>query len=452
MTYIVEQMAGPHAVIPPLTRLVPTRFRPVVHPQSEIVFRRISTIDDLPPFDGDRYRGNPGMGLTNGYSRFSCVSPNGMLVFAYGSDDHCPALYSVITGNFLWWPEYTFPAPDIRTRRFGEKSNPRWDSNTSLILKSFYSDMDAPELWRLDMLTKAQSVIYDARAKNGLRNTDHCDQSRDGLLRGLRFGDGTSGIVNLQSSQLIRLFPNHSGEPDISPTGRWAVPSTGDPLKPLQFVSLFDSRPAFDAPVSAHSGWAWDRQGNEVFVSMDTTNDMFYAYDPNTKIRTDLFPLSAIGGDVNFHFASHPYPSNPGWILMSTYGGTGWAADQLMYVELVPNGRVWRLGGFNKWDFSPPSMNLDDRKAAQYFAECWASADSTGRYIYFGANYYARSNLELYRLELPDGWVSVIEGTNPEPPTPPTPPPPPTPTPNPHKKIKLPIPAHDIVVGAEELP
>ena len=85
--------------------------------------------------------------------------------------------------------------------------------------------------------------------------------------------------------------------------------------------------------------------------------------------------------------------------LLSTYpDSSGWAANQLMMVELVAESdgpRLWRIA---------PTLN--DYQG--YWSEAFASLDLGARRLYWGANWNGADNLELYQAALCDNWWEAL--------------------------------------------
>lgn len=445
LALIVEATtATTHRVIPPMPGPAPARWARVEVPDLGVAIRRISDVGDLPPVDAANYNGKPGMGLTNGYSSYPACNVGGSLALAVGTHPWINALYDLLTGHYLGQPKYQVSPTDLRTMVFGEQAGARWAGPDNLILKAIYSGANALYLWRINPRQGTQNIIADFSARGGLMNMDHVGQSRDGIWRGWRCADGSSGILHLPTGAIYEVMSKGSGagEVDISPSGTWAVvdPGAGAALRfyrvsQVQAGNLSDWLPS---PASgAHSGWAWDPEGNEVFIAMSNADDQFFMFDPAKDRRTNIFGMGAWGWDFGYHFGAIQYPTTPGWALMTTYGGSGWYEDQVLMLELKPGGRIVRLGSYNSW------MAAGADKPQRYFAEGWASLDGSGNYVYGGWNWFGRDNLELYRLELPAGWHRIDTAPTPIPTVTPTP----TPTP---RTVRVRIPEHVLEVEVEE--
>jgi hypothetical protein len=109
-------------------------------------------------------------------------------------------------------------------------------------------------------------------------------------------------------------------------------------------------------------------------------------------------------GDLGWGIGTHigrVYRSDVrGWIFVSTYddAGTGWASNQLFFVELVDSTagpRVFRVS---------PTINAYD----EYWTEAFASLDFASQHVWWGANWNGTDNQELYRATLCDRWWEAM--------------------------------------------
>jgi len=205
---------------------------------------------------------------------------------------------------------------------------------------------------------------------------------------------------------------------EISPSGRkviyhlnrcWGDESYGNRSKDIG--TYFDGAHAWDLdftnPVKVsitetHSGWAWDYDGNEVFVSQNNRNDWIESYDVMTGEVKKILYHGDFGWGNGFHFARMPEFIR-GWILMSTYkagSNTDWGDNQLIMLEIkdnTENPRVWRLGHTHN--------NYNE-----YYAEGFAPMSQFGDKLWWGAKWPGQNNIETYEMVLPPKWWEELSG------------------------------------------
>ena len=208
---------------------------------------------------------------------------------------------------------------------------------------------------------------------------------------------------------------------EISPSGRrviyhlgrcWGDESEGE--RPLDIGTGFDGAHAWDLdftdPVKVsvgetHSGWAWDYEGNEMFVSQNDRTDWIEARNIMTGEAGNVLYHGDLGWGNGFHFARMPGFIR-GWILMSTYRkgrNSDWGDNQLIMLEIKDqshNPRVWRLGHtHNQYD--------------EYYAEAFAAISQFGDKIWWGAKWPGQTSIEAYEMTLPPKWWEDLSGGQP---------------------------------------
>ena len=206
---------------------------------------------------------------------------------------------------------------------------------------------------------------------------------------------------------------------EISPSGRkviyhlgrcWGTPSYGN--RSLEIDTVFDGPHAWDLNFSnpvkvsideTHSGWAWDANGNEMFVSQNNREDWIEARNVMTGATVKILYHGDLGWNNGMHFARMPSFIR-GWVLMSTYaGGTNvdWGDNQLIMLEIkdnTQNPRVWRLGHTHN--------NHDE-----YYAEGFAAMSQFGDKLWWGAKWPGQNSIEAYEMDLPTKWWEDLEDT-----------------------------------------
>jgi hypothetical protein len=172
--------------------------------------------------------------------------------------------------------------------------------------------------------------------------------------------------------------------------------------------TCFDGAYAFDRnftnPVkvavdATHSGWAWDNNGNEMFVSQNNRSDYLEAVNIQTGALTQFkYHLDLGTWYTNFHFARMPQ-SCRNWILLSTYGTeAAWAQNQMFMLKISSmNAGTWRIG---------PTFNT----YSDYQNESFTPIDRTGTKIQTNA-VWTSGNQDSYDIALPPDWMYVLNGS-----------------------------------------
>jgi len=402
---MVERVGAAHARIAPTSATLPARGRPFTLGGCTVT--RLTDVADLagqlnPDYP---YAGEPGRGQHNGYSKYSCANLTGEYFIAFGVQPWVNGLYR---RDGAFERKLFHRTRDGRALGMGETWDIRWDlSGESGTQNSIYYAFD-DAIWRQDARTAAQELI--ARFPGwGVRHEGHMDQSTDARWRAVSLLSADQKryklvLLNLRTGKAIDR-PLPGGElSDVSPTGRW-----------LQSGRRFYSIPDLDAGTTrsvelpcrnfGHDGWAWDAAGRELYTFQDNTTDWMSAWNPATGERIDILNMNEMGYGLNQHMSRMARPVLKGWMLMSTYCADdgGWPYNQLFMLEIKPaaeHPRIVRLA---------PTQNhwMGGEKSRSYFAETFASMAPDGRAIYWANNWLGTSNLEVYRLDLPAGWMTL---------------------------------------------
>jgi len=243
-------------------------------------------------------------------------------------------------------------------------------------------------------------VTYDKESDNIL-----------GVMDQAKYRAYGGGYDVLPTPNMVEISP--SGRKVIYHLGRcWGDESDGE--RPLDIGTVFDGAHAWDLdftnPVKVsigetHSGWAWDYEGNELFVSQNDRTDWIEARDVMTGEAINILYHGDLGWGNGFHFARMP-GFIKGWILMSTYkegDNTDWGDNQLIMLEMKDqsqNPRVWRLGHtHNHYD--------------EYYAEAFAAMSQFGDRIWWGTKWPGQNKIEAYEMALPPKWWEELSGAQP---------------------------------------
>ncbi|MEN6625149.1 MAG: hypothetical protein ABFD69_02855 [Candidatus Sumerlaeia bacterium] len=406
--YVVERSGGEHRRIAPTTGTLPAHMEARPADATRIPVRRMTDIAQFPW--ARKWDGNPLLGLTNGYSKYSCVNVTGEYALAYGTQSGISALIRLSDGQFMGWPQIRLA--DKRKNGLGETSAPRWDLSgrpgTELRLvadglfgsQNFIVDLDPLDNKQFDFVRGKYKIDMD----------QHGDQSA--RWRPFNTGLGTIHLLDLESGKIIDTrLPN--GGHDISPTGEWLLYYKPRPNRFYRVADLLrgTTETSVEMPTQSHGhdGWAFDRDGHEVYIAMDNKDDWYFAFDPAAGRRTNIIGMAELGWKTNYHVGRMINPAKKGWFLMATYStedpAESWAANQIMMIEIRPAAerpRIWRLG--------PTYMRYGAAgKTKSYFTEAFASLDPTGNFVYWGCNWLGTDNLELYRMELPGDWNAKLQ-------------------------------------------
>jgi hypothetical protein len=370
---VIERAGGTHAVL-----TVPA-----------LPVRKLTDVGIIPAGMRNNvpYAGMPDRGFTNGYCTFTNVNVTNEYFLAFGYQPWILALYKA-DGTFV-----KFLVHPATGKGIGETADPRWDlsGRPGTEHDIYYHMWDG--LFRLNALSGEQELIWKAPAE--IASEDHADQSRDALYR-CEGSSGTLWLVNLRAKSAHNTRLGKVYEYGVSPSGAWMYRDDPYDTKPLRFYHTGDIARTVDLPTPSqgHDGWAWDAAGREVYLYQDNKTDWFCAFDPQRRTLTRMLNLTETGYEVNQHFSRMP-ENCKGWFLLSTYGGKGWAANQLMLVQIGEKPRIVRLGhNGNLWPL--PGVN-------DYFAQAFASIAPNGQAVLWGANSGGRENLEVYRMDLPAG-------------------------------------------------
>ncbi len=175
---------------------------------------------------------------------------------------------------------------------------------------------------------------------------------------------------------------------------------------PLNF-NWAQSTPVKISIDETHSGWSFDANGMELFISQNNRTDWLDAINllgPTAGYdnRVEVASHGDFGYSNGFHYGKMP-PNRPGWIFVNTYSNVNnpshpddWAADQLFMIAIKPyteNPVVWRIGpNYNRYD-------------GFYRDEAPAALNLTGNRIYVTTNWGGDlDHREVFLFELPEDW------------------------------------------------
>ncbi len=184
----------------------------------------------------------------------------------------------------------------------------------------------------------------------------------------------------------------------------------------INYVQVFslDLSTSIDLPAgsNAHGDLAYTNTGEDVFVYQNTATDHISMADLNTGTEVQLISIPFdVNIDIGLHISGN-CAETPGWVLISTYGSYNppsgsshsWMDCQLFMLELKANPRIWRIAHTQSY------TSQDYTGEKNYFAEAFASINTTGTRIYWGSNWrnYTMDYTDAYVVLLEDDWVNKM--------------------------------------------
>ncbi|WDE04570.1 hypothetical protein SG34_025085 [Thalassomonas viridans] len=159
---------------------------------------------------------------------------------------------------------------------------------------------------------------------------------------------------------------------------------------------------------ASHSGWAFDENHREMFISQNNLTDgmdAVYIEGVNAGYDNRIETINQREYGYNssgFHFGKMPM-NRAGWLFMSTYSSNHetWGKNQFMMIQTKPSEQqpvIWRLGHTHT-KFS------DNGDSNEYRNEAAAAVNMAGNRIYWTSNWGGLlEHREAFMMELPDNW------------------------------------------------
>jgi len=381
------------------------------------------------------------------YSRYTPENSDGTYFLAFGSNSASSWVIERTTGNII---------AELRsnsTSQIGENHEVRWDT-TGLHPNRVYF-RDGMKFFMIDDVTdqdNTRSVIKDFSSlipgASKLYNDVEGDSSNDNDHWAWMAShyNGTTYVVDafvhyqistdtvdiMTTSDMVGTDLDHyvggSTFPrpnmvEISPLGTgvilhygraWGTPSYGSRssdigtwfdgahLWPLDF-NVSNKTPVKISISETHSGWSFDNDGNEYFVSQNNRTDRLDAIkldgaNAGYDNRIEVASHSDFGWSNGFHYGKMP-ESKKDWIFINTYTASNnseWGANQLIMMQMKSesnNPIIWRIGSnYNSFD-------------GDYRDEAPAAINLLGNRIYVSIDWGGMlANNEVFVFELPDNW------------------------------------------------
>ena len=206
---------------------------------------------------------------------------------------------------------------------------------------------------------------------------------------------------DIETDTIAGRWSDSKGRPTFKPNFVDIAP-TGDRVfaEDTLYDIDWDTNPLKIVTRSAHSGWAFDKNGVSSFVqingvpSRDDELQVSNIYD-GTNIR--LLSQGDLGW--NSHHMMRMFQSEKrGWVFMNLYSNSGWSGREIIAVETVPEAqspRIWRVAHSMHGSGNPhPTLSYDGTK------------------IYFNSNWQGTDNNEIYEISLPDNWWQDLNGAS----------------------------------------
>ncbi len=158
----------------------------------------------------------------------------------------------------------------------------------------------------------------------------------------------------------------------------------------------------------AHSGWAFDKNGNEGLVQINNAGTSDWLKFANVKTGEYFTVINQ--GDLGWgdhHFGRIYSPQQKGWVFLDINGRSAdsppacemWCLDQILAIEAVPsnqNPRIWRVVYMqNTYTGSGSNPRF--------------SMSKDGRKIYWHSNWRGTDNMEIYEATLPKWWCDLSD-------------------------------------------
>jgi hypothetical protein len=392
-----ENVLDKATVFPYPTYAMPSKGKPVTDPTFHTTFQRVSqrSVD-----------GYPSPAMTPEYAKVDPSNADGTRLILRGLDAqwylYDTATFTLLNGG---------PIPNLPQ----DEIEPRWDAHDPNIF--YYRESDDLAFRRFDISTNTSAAVHDFAGEipGGVTilNDSEGDSSTDsrywafeirgdppdaGNILGLVTYDRVADrVIGKKLIPKGGLMPNWVG---VDASGTHVIFPPEDGINPLVAYHL-DFSHAVSITVSAgHSDVAVDGQGRDVIVYQDNANDTISMADLETGRVTRLIPIPFdINPDIGIHISGNSV-RKPGWVLVTTGGSSyaSWMDRQFWMLELVADGRVWRLG-WTRLRQCPTASDFN------YFAEGWATINKAGTRLWWQSNgdvaACTSDDEDVYQMTLP---------------------------------------------------
>ncbi len=222
-------------------------------------------------------------------------------------------------------------------------------------------------------------------------------------------------VYDKETDTIVGTYSNPPDRPnfvDMAPSGeRVYVAGNWKKMGGVSFNKDWTD-PKQLVPGHAHSGWAFDKNGNEGFVQINSAGTSDWLKFTNVKTGEYFRVISQEDlGWGSHHFGRTYSPEQKGWIFLDIYytPSLAWCSNQVLAIEAVPadqNPRIWRVV-YTQNNYPGSSM---------------ASLSKDGQKIYWSSNWRGTDNMEIYEAILPNRWWCDLSDQPQEACVPPNPP------------------------------
>lgn len=431
-------------IYPNLGSTVPSKGESRIDPTTNI---KITRLTDASEFDNSE-------NSYIVYSRYTPENTNGDLFLAFGDDSHSSWVLERSTGDII------AKLKESDSVNIGENHEVRWDLSGNHPYRIYFRN--GMKFYMIDDVRNQNSTrtvikdfssivpnatqIYNDVEGDSSNDSDHWawmathyDNAQGGTLVDayIHYQVSTDTIHTLFPSQLAgtnldseknkSTFTYRPNMVEISPDGtgfimhngrKWDDSAYGGNgvdwidtyydgawLWPLDF-DISTKAPIKISVGETHSGWSFDKEGNELFISQNNRTDKLDAIlidgtNSGYDNRIETGSHSDYGWSNGFHYGKMPL-SKAGWIFVNTYSTTNteWGTNQLFMVQIKDESesKIWRIGSnYNKFD-------------GDYRDEAPAAINTIGNRIYVSNNWGGMlDHSEVFVYELPNNWNNDLE-------------------------------------------
>lgn len=354
----------------------------------------------------------------------------------FNADD---SMYLIYAQNGHWHIYKTADTSYLRELNLGGGSTePQWDPVDRKSLYIFPNN-GGLSITKYNVLTDATQVVADFTklasiaghpGMNSIRQIwpsaarvytrDEGSPSADARYWGLMVDDvnfNGLGLItyDMQTNTITGVYDLAShgiGRPDhisMSPSGKYVVPSWNggyscssstslgtvqNPCGLMSFSRDFSTAVGL-VKTGPHSDIALDANGNDVIVISNYGTGYLEMHNLASGQETNLWQIYINGSSTAMHISGKAF-KHPGWVLVSTYAGSGtqWYSNKVMAVELKANPRIYNLAH---------TYNIADT----YFSETHAAVNRDFTRILFNSNWNTGdvNQIDAYMISLPTNTI-----------------------------------------------
>lgn len=359
-------------------------------------------------------------GLTNGYSRYNAVSPDGRWAIAFGPNVDAAWLVDVANRAVVKRIS-VYHHFDERTINVGFGHDLRWWSNTTLVCHILNRTIEfgfAAGLIANHHEWSSGHVVHENHCAYG-QGMIACrvPDSWGIALKTLNVRNGWDKAVEKHVAYNVYEFA-------VSPSGNSIAYGFGVPDKPLEVRSavnpdIYVGATSEMAPQSGHWAWVFDVCGMECLAYWSSQTDNLHIWMPNNigLPSTVIATMTDINGPFDKNkpgLGTHISTGiAPGWAYMSVFCAddpTQADTDWLLRIDETNPPLLISMGkGDSTWNSTAP-------KDYAFFSERWGFVCQIGTdfYIVYGSNNNGTTLNELKMVNITRG-VRAITGSVQEP-------------------------------------